>query len=139
MVISGQLGVELWAAEVAFELHLQVAVLTPFLQQEKNWNEQTKLYYQEILERAHFVDSISKKEYESPLQLKMKNQYIIEKSNGLLVIYDDEKGGSPSFYLEPAFKRKEHDSSYEVFTITPYDIEVIVDEEKYEQSHYWNN
>ncbi|MCY8586820.1 SLOG family protein, partial [Bacillus haynesii] len=40
ILISGQLGTELWAAEVAFSLQeeypdLKVAVITPFLEQEK--------------------------------------------------------------------------------------------------------
>ena len=138
IVISGQLGVELWAAEVAFDLHLRVAVLTPFLQQEKNWNEQTKEYYHGIVERADYVNSITNKEYENPLQLKWKNQYIIDKSDGLLVLYDEEKGGSPKFYLEPAKVRQQKDG-YEIRLITPHDIQLIVEEISHEDPNYWNN
>lgn len=41
IVISGQQGVELWAAEVVFEMqveysHLKLAVLTPYLNQQEN-------------------------------------------------------------------------------------------------------
>ena len=49
VIISGQLGTELWAAEVVYELreqeeynHLQLAVITPFLEQESKWNEQNQ-------------------------------------------------------------------------------------------------
>ncbi|MCY7915394.1 SLOG family protein, partial [Bacillus haynesii] len=47
VLISGQLGTELWAAEVAFSLQeeypdLKVAVITPFLEQEKKWNEKNQ-------------------------------------------------------------------------------------------------
>ena len=42
VIVSGQLGVEAWAVEVVIELkeiypELKYAVITPFLEQEKNW------------------------------------------------------------------------------------------------------
>ncbi|MCY8635987.1 SLOG family protein, partial [Bacillus spizizenii] len=47
ILISGQLGAELWAAEAAYDLQeeypdLKVAVITPFYDQEKNWKEPNK-------------------------------------------------------------------------------------------------
>ena len=48
ILISGELGTELWAAEAVFSLkeegfeELKLAVITPFLNQEKNWNERNK-------------------------------------------------------------------------------------------------
>ncbi|MEH6940141.1 SLOG family protein, partial [Bacillus sp. JJ664] len=42
IIMSGQMGIELWAAEVVFELqidypHLQLAIFTPYEEQDKNW------------------------------------------------------------------------------------------------------
>ncbi|WP_096202281.1 DUF1273 domain-containing protein [Bacillus sp. FJAT-45350] len=141
VIISGQLGVELWAAETVYDLqtdypNLKVAVLTPFLNQEKNWNEETQEYYQHILGQADFVESISKKEYENPTQLRMKNEYIIQKSDGLLLLYDEEKEGSPLFYLKPAKKRQAQEN-YIIVMITPYDLELIVEEEREAQQDFW--
>lgn len=134
VIISGQLGVELWAGEVVCSLkkeyqHVKLAVLTPFLNQHEHWKEESKEYYEQIIKQADFVESISRKEYENPLQLKMKNQYLILKSDALLILYDEFRGGSPSYYLEPAKKRNELDG-YEIFYITPDDIDTIMREEQ---------
>jgi uncharacterized phage-like protein YoqJ len=140
VIISGQLGVELWAAEVVFELqnvyqHLQLAVLTPFLNQEENWSEENKEYYEFILSQADFVDSITKRKYENPGQLRLKNQFIVEKSDGLLIVYDDEKEGSPKYMLDIA-KKKASREKYDIFPITFYDLQAIIEEERMKQ---WND
>ena len=112
VIISGQMGVELWAAEVVFELqmeysNLKLAILTPFLNQESKWNETNKEYYEFILSQADFVDSITKREYESPVQFRQKNEFLVNKSDGLLLVFDEEKQGSPKFLLETARKKQE--------------------------------
>ncbi len=74
VLISGSLGVEIWAAEVVFELQsiypqLKLSVITPFLDQESKWNEENKSHYERVLSQADFVDSLSKKPYMGPWQL----------------------------------------------------------------------
>jgi uncharacterized phage-like protein YoqJ len=129
IVISGQLGVELWAAETAYDLRveypqLQVAILTPFLNQEERWNEMNREYYEWIVSEADFVDSITKRPYESPAQFRWKNEWIVRKSDGLLIVYDEEKEGTPKYMLEVA-KRKEN---YPIFPITFSDLQAIIEE-----------
>jgi uncharacterized phage-like protein YoqJ len=140
ILISGQLGTEMWAAEVVLELKLdypiQLAILTPYLQQEEKWNEGSKEQYQWILSQADFVDSITKRPYENPGQLKAKNQYLVQKSDGLLAFYDDEKKGSPLFMVLEAQKKIER-QNYHIFYITSYDIEDIVNEEQFNDSTNW--
>ncbi|KHF39847.1 DUF1273 domain-containing protein [Halalkalibacter okhensis] len=136
VIISGQLGVELWAAEVVIALkvdypQVQLAVLTPFLQQEENWQEATKSYYQEIINQADFVDSITKRPYDNPAQLRQKNEFIISKVDGLLLLYDEDKPGSPTYYLEVA-KKKQEKESFPVLFITPTDLELLVQEEQFD-------
>lgn len=137
VLISGQLGVELWAGEVVVDLkkqypHIKLAVLTPYLNQESNWNESNKALYEFVIGQADFVDSISKREYENPTQLKQKNEYLIKKSDGLLVLYDDEKPGSPNYYVMNAMKQQE-DSNYEVYYIYPDEVEMA-----YQDDHeFW--
>ncbi|MDT2047414.1 hypothetical protein CHN50_00135 [Priestia aryabhattai] len=135
VLISGQLGVELWAAEVVFDLQLeypqlQLGVLTPFLDQEEKWNEANKELYEFILSQADFVDSITKKKYESPNQFRLKNQFLIEKSDGICIVYDEEHEGSPKFMLKVAQDKAEK-SDYPIITITSYDLQDIVEEEKF--------
>ncbi|WP_246942037.1 DUF1273 domain-containing protein [Bacillus pinisoli] len=140
VIISGQLGTELWAAEVVIELKkeypVQLGILTPHLQQEEKWNEGNKEQYEWILSRADFIDSITKRPYENPGQLKVKNQYIVQKTDGLLAFYDDEKKGSPFFMVQEA-QKKMNLQDYHIFFITPYDIEEIVNEEQFNDPSNW--
>lgn len=132
VVISGQLGVELWAAEVVYELqevypHLQLAVLAPFLHQEERWKEENREYYELIVSQADFFDYITKRPYENPAQFRLKNEFILAKSDGLLIVYDEEREGTPKFMLHMA-KKKEH---YPIFSISFADLQAIVEEEQW--------
>lgn len=135
VLISGQLGVELWTAEVVFELQmeypdLKLAVFTPFLEQEEKWNETNKEYYEFILTQADHVDSITKRKYESPQQFRLKNQFLIEKSDALLAVYDEEKEGSPRFLVELA-KRRVEQGEYAYYSIGFSDLQLLMDEEQW--------
>lgn len=62
VILSGQLGVETWAAELVVELkkefpQLKYSIITPFLEQEKNWNEQKKENYQGLLHLLIFIQA----------------------------------------------------------------------------------
>ncbi|MGX6442523.1 DUF1273 domain-containing protein [Neobacillus sp. K501] len=140
ILISGQLGVELWAAEVVYELQLEypeirLAVITPFLDQETSWSENNKEWYDSILAQADFVDSVSKKGYEKPWQFRIKNQFFIEKSDGMLLLYDNEKEGSPKYIYELA-KQYQNQQNYPIQLITFYDLQVIVEEEEFNRSDF---
>jgi uncharacterized phage-like protein YoqJ len=139
VLISGQLGVELWAAEVIFELQLlypdvKLAVITPFLDQEKGWNEKNQEWYETILAGADYIDSVSKRGYEKPWQLRLKNQFFIEKSDGLLLLYDQEKEGSPKYLYE--MSKKVQQQSYPVHLITFYDLQNMIDDEMSRQAEF---
>jgi uncharacterized phage-like protein YoqJ len=140
VVISGQPGVELWAAEVVFELQqylpdLKLSVLTPFLNQEEKWSESNKEWYESVLVQADHVDSITKRPYEKPLQLIMANQFLIQKSDVLVLLYDDEKEGSPRFILEAAKKRKSQES-YDIRIISFSDLQLIIEDEQFKQQDF---
>ncbi len=107
VIISGQLGTELWAAEVVFELQneypaLKLGVITPFLNQEENWKDQNKELYEAVLAQADFVEAISKRPYEGPWQFRLKNKFFVEKSDALILFYDQEKEGGPKYLYEAA-------------------------------------
>ncbi|WP_083402042.1 DUF1273 domain-containing protein [Bacillus sp. MUM 116] len=140
VLISGQLGVELWAGEVLFELqedfpNLKLAVITPFLEQEANWSEKNKEWYESVLMQADFVDSVTKKGYEKPWQFRLKNQFFLEKSDALLLLYDQEKEGSPKYLYEMALQYQCR-KPYPIQLITFYDLQLIVEEEQLKQSDF---
>lgn len=142
VIISGQLGVELWAAEVTMELRkngytkLKLAIITPFLGQESNWSDKNKEWYAGIIAKADYVDSITKRTYESPVQFRLKNQFMLQKSDALLLVYDDEKEGSPKFLLRTAKEYQQH-NRYPINQITFYDLQLIVEEEQLKNNDYF--
>ncbi|MFD1738474.1 DUF1273 domain-containing protein [Bacillus salitolerans] len=143
ILISGQLGTELWVAEEIFDLqtefpNVKLAVLTPYLDQESKWNDFNKEQYEFIVSQADFVDSITKRPYENPGQLKAKNQFIIQKSDALIAFYDDEKQGSPLFMIQEAKRRAERED-YPIILITPLDIEELILEDKYSDPANWSS
>ncbi|WP_077621005.1 DUF1273 domain-containing protein [Bacillus sinesaloumensis] len=140
VIISGQLGVELWAAEITYELQesypdLKLAVITPFLEQEEKWNETNKEYYQFILSQADYVNSITNRKYDNPSQFRLKNAFFLEKSDALLIFYDEEKDGSPRYIYSDAKKKAEVDG-YSLITINSYDLQAIVEEEQFANNDF---
>lgn len=138
VIISGQLGIELWAAELVIELredypNLQLAVITPFLEQEKNWQDQRQEEYQSILAQADYVNSITNREYEGPWQFRAKNNFLLDHSDALLIIYDEEKEGSPKYIMKEAMERAEIEG-YTYIRITAFDLQLIADEESIEEN-----
>jgi len=134
VIISGQLGVEIWAAEVVLEMQerypeLKLAVITPFLDQQEKWNETNKELYEFILSQANYTNSITNKKYESPAQFKLKNKFFINKSDALLLVFDDEKDGSPKYIFEEA-KNEGERTSYQIIVINSYDLQMVVEEEQ---------
>ncbi|UQZ86564.1 hypothetical protein SK3146_05857 [Paenibacillus konkukensis] len=135
-IVSGQWGVELWAAEAALELRedypqLQLAVITPFLQQEEKWSDEKKELYSGIMQRADYVNSVTKTAYDGPWQFREKNKFLLRNSDGILLLYDEEKEGSPKFIKEQALKLAER-TDYRLLTITADDLQNIVEEEQTE-------
>lgn len=132
IVISGQLGVESWAAETALELKkefptLKYSVITPFLEQEKNWNEQKQAQYIQMVSNADFVTSVTKRPYEAPWQFIEKDKFIITNTDGMLLIYDEDNEGSPKYILKLVEKYMEQ-HEYELIRINAYDLQMVAEE-----------
>ncbi|TWT24769.1 SLOG family protein [Planomicrobium sp. CPCC 101110] len=137
VILSGQLGVETWAAEVVIDMKkefpdLKYAVLTPFLEQEKNWNETKQEKYRTIVEQADFHRSLTNKPYEAPWQFIEKNKFFLRNSDGILIVYDEETDGSPKFIKKEADRYAEK-ADYEVLTITADDLRIVTEEEQMDE------
>ncbi len=142
VMVSGQLGVEMWAAEVVVELRkkdfpdLKLAIVTPFLEQESNWSDKNKEWYQSIIQMADYVDSVTKRKYDSPSQFRLKNQFAIQKTDSLLLVYDEERDGSPKYLLQTA-KNFQEKKEYPITQITFYDLQLLVEEEQQKQNDFY--
>lgn len=134
MIVSGQLGVELWATEVLLELqeeypHLKYAVITPFTEQSKNWNELNQEKYESMIINADYHVSLTSKPYEAPWQFTEKDKFLIRNSDGMLLLYDPENEGSPKFMKKLVEKYMET-TDYQLFTITEDDLNIIAEDER---------
>ena len=133
VIISGQQGVETWAGQVVLELkkdypELKYSVITPFLEQEKNWNEHKQATYMHIVSNADFVTSVTKRPYEAPWQFIEKDKFIIDNTDGTLLVYDEENEGSPKYVLRLIQKYQEQHDDYLLLMINAYDLQTIAEE-----------
>ncbi|TFE03046.1 SLOG family protein [Jeotgalibacillus salarius] len=133
VIVSGSLGIEQWAAEEVIKLKadypaIQLAIITPFLKQEEKWNEVNQEAYRNILGEADFVASVSNKPYTDPSQFKNRDDFLLNKADGLLAIYDEEKKASPSFFIKKAEQVQEK-KRLELIRINFQDLQWIADEE----------
>jgi uncharacterized phage-like protein YoqJ len=134
IIVSGQWGVELWAAEAVLELrethtNLQLAVITPFLEQEENWNEEKKALYENIIKKADYVNSVTKSKYSGPWQFAEKNKFLLRNSDGMILVYDEENEGSPKYIKKQAVQRG-LSTHYPIISINAFDLQSIADDEQ---------
>jgi len=132
VLISGQMGTEIWAAQVVFELQeigfpIQLAVITPFKDPHLNWNEKNQMMMEEIIIGADYYESLSNRPYESPSQFRTKDIFFLKKSDGALIFYDSDNEGSPKYFLDLAKKYQEN-HEYEIQLIDFYEITALADE-----------
>lgn len=82
--------------------------------------------YEAVLAASDFTESLTHRPYESPVQFKQKNRFFIEKADGLLILYDEEREGSPVYMLNEAKGSGKRD--FPIYTITMDDLRVTVEE-----------
>src|SRR5699024_10729952 len=67
IIVSGQMGVEMWTAQVALDLKdtydIQIGIVPPFENQEKRWPEELQMYYQELTLTVDFFEHIYQGDY----------------------------------------------------------------------------
>ncbi len=134
IIVSGQLGVELWATEIVLELQeeypiLKYAVLTPFQDQSQNWNDVNKDKYEAMIIHADYHVSLTSTPYEAPWQFSEKDKFLIRNSDGMVLVYDPENEGSPKF-IRKLVERYMEKNDYQLFTITADDLNFIAEEER---------
>lgn len=127
VMISGSLGTELWAGQVINELkesypEIQLAIIFPFEEFGSNWKEHNQLFLNELVQRADYVDSVSHKPYQNPIQFKNHVSFLLHHTDAALVVYDTEYPGKSRFFLADVEKYQEQ-NPYELLTITMDDLE----------------
>ncbi|ALX48897.1 SLOG family protein [Lentibacillus amyloliquefaciens] len=136
VLISGKMGVELWAGEVALGLRNQygvkLALIPPFENQEERWPEPIQQIYEKLTAAADFYRPLYKGGYSGPYQYRASNKWLIEKSGGCLMLLDEEFTGSNRYFYDEATQAESP-----IYVITPADLEDMVEEMRMTNPDYW--
>ncbi|WP_018933761.1 SLOG family protein [Gracilibacillus lacisalsi] len=139
VIMSGQMGIELWAAQVIAELKeeypIKLGIFPPFLEYESRWPDVYQEAFLQIIEQADFYQPLYNEPYKAPYQFINKDVWFIEKTDGCLALVDEEYPGSAGYILDK-MKKAAETSNYSIWYITPNDLEDIVrDQQEYDASH----
>ncbi|KRN29491.1 UPF0398 protein ypsA [Lactobacillus selangorensis] len=127
-VITGpQLGVEQWSVNSvvdvqAADLPLKSAVILPYAQFGDKWNEKNQGYLTTELAKSDFHVTLTKDRYKSPRQLQQYQQFMLNHTEGALLVYDPEHPGKPK-YDYAAIQRFQEHHDYQLQLIDFYDLE----------------
>lgn len=140
-IIGGELGIELWAAEVILELKedypdINLAVIFPYTSFGEKWNETNKGLLERIIHEADYVNYSSNKPYESPGQLHANQVFNIKNTDGAFLVYDTmneaSAAGKPKFLYDLILRYQEQ-SDYSLQLASFEEIEFFIHE--YEEFH----
>ncbi|MBQ8291802.1 MAG: DUF1273 family protein [Clostridia bacterium] len=102
-ICGGACGVDMDFADAVLFLkerrypHIQLEIAIPCPEQDKYWSETDKLFYKDILAQADKKVLVSEKP--SRFCFHKRNQYMVDKSDFVLVFWNEkEKGGTYSTY-----------------------------------------
>lgn len=135
-ITPGQYGFDLWAIEIAIKLrdtqypHIAVSVIHAYANQTANWNEQKQQYWNKIRQKLDHYDVVSKQDYNGIWQLQARDNLLLQKSNGMLLFYDQEAAESKVRYIAKKAMDKSDQSEYQVIYITSDDIQQEVEQEQ---------
>lgn len=135
-IITGQLGIELWAGEIVLELQeenpdIHLGVLLPYTSFGEKWNDTNRNLLEKVTHQANYVNYTSNKDYESPKQLNANQVFTIRNTDGAFLIYDtimeEAAAGSPKYVYDLIQKRQEN-STYELNLVSFEEIEFFIHE-----------
>ncbi len=137
VLISAQMGTELWVGEIVIELQetydIKLGVLLPHAGYAENWKEGNRLVFDQVIAKADYSNFTSSQPYQNPSQLKGNQQFLIDHTEGCLLFYDPENEGKSKFLLDMLNKHAES-HPYEIDFIAFDELQSFVSE--YEENHF---
>ncbi|WP_414043103.1 DUF1273 domain-containing protein [Macrococcus animalis] len=138
VIIQGNLGIELWAAEVVLRLKkhydIKLGIITPFLNHFEKWNEENQLYYQQISSKADYMNSVFQDTYKGGYMFSQANHFILDNTEGTMLFYDEEHEASPKFFKKTLVDFME-ENQYTMDSISLFDLSEFVSEYMREQEN----
>ncbi|MCQ2569400.1 MAG: DUF1273 domain-containing protein [Limosilactobacillus sp.] len=140
-VIAGpQMGVERWGLEVANELkvdypQLKTSLIMPFAEFGRQWNESNQFKLQQMVAQVDYYGEVSNLPYQGPEQLRRYQQFLMEHSDYLLMVFDPEQELNPDQHAKPYWDYQGA-QSYQA-TASDYEISLIMMDELQEAAENW--
>ncbi|GAP00541.1 DUF1273 domain-containing protein [Fructobacillus ficulneus] len=102
VLTGGQLGVETWTVEVALELkqdypELHVALFLPFGHFGSQWKESSQAKLADLKTKVDFYADVHKEDYQSPHQLRQYQDFLLNHSDGAVMVYDVDYPGKAQY------------------------------------------
>lgn len=121
VITGGQLGVEQWTIEVVSDLKkefptLKLAIMMPFQKFGSQWRTENQAKLNRLLAQSDFSKSVSNEEYKGPRQLQNYQQFMLEHTDGAVLVYDVEFEGKPLYDYHVIQKQQ---------SVTPYPLTMI--------------
>lgn len=139
VLISGQMGVEMWTAEVVLDLkntyEIKIGMIPPFENLASRWPEVLQHKYEELSFTVDFFESIYQGDYKGPFQFRARDLWMIDKSDACLLLMDEEYPHSVGYFYDVA----KDAVNYPVYMITPDDLEDVVQEIQMQDPDFWGH
>ncbi len=136
VLISGQMGVELWAAEVVLGLQedydVKLGVFPPFEDFTSRWPEAMQEKFEAVRFQADFYRPLYKGGYRGPFQFRARDEWFLDKCDASLILMDHDFPGSTVYYHRVAEQKRGH----EVFYLTPLDLQDAVEALQMEEDNW---
>ena len=131
IITEANLGVEQWASEVAVQLRktypVRVSIMTPYEEFANRWNENNQLKFLNLKKAVDFFASTSNNPYQSPVQLRNYQNFMLLHTDRAMMIYDEEHPGKPKFDYH-AIKSYQKENKYPLDLIDFYDLQDAAEE-----------
>lgn len=106
-VISGMaLGIDQWAANIAWKLKIPFIAAVPFEGQETAWPQASQKTFQSLIRLANEVVIISPGKYEA-VKMQVRNEWMVDHSDKLIAVWDGTSGGTGNCVNYAKSKNKE--------------------------------
>ncbi|MCL0311719.1 SLOG family protein [Apilactobacillus sp. TMW 2.2459] len=140
VISGGNLGIEQWTGEVVKEIqkenqetNIKNAVILPFANFGKFWNDENKNSFLNLINSADFKISISQSEYKSPIQFKNYQNFMLNHTDKALMIYDSEHKGKSEYDLNRIMEYNKINPQYDYEIIDFYELQELADELQYKE------
>lgn len=126
LISGGNLGTEQWALETALEVKkeydLKIAMMVPYEDFEKNWQEDKQLTYQQLKNNVDFFATTSKHPYQNFMQIKNYQDFMINHTDEALLVYDLEHPGKTQYEYD-LIEKYQNQNEYDLNLLDFYDLE----------------